>query len=109
MYNISNPEKFRNNVRKELDKKMKSEKRSANLEIGIFNYCLKEASQKKRWGEKCKKKRAFTEVSNEAARVWRNFERAEGATRIIQEETHQNTTEEYPYSEKHGWWSIKGI
>ena len=47
MYNISNPEKFRNNVRKELDKKMKSEKRSANLEIGIFNYCLKEASQKK--------------------------------------------------------------
>ena len=47
MYNISNPEKFRNNVRKEIDKKMKSEKRSTNLEIGIFNYCLKEASQKK--------------------------------------------------------------
>ena len=47
MYNISNPETFRKNVRSQLKKSLKSNKKSTNLEIGIFNYCLKEANQKK--------------------------------------------------------------
>lgn len=47
MYSISNPEEFRNNVRNKLNFKIENSKKSTNLEIGIFNYCLKEASQKK--------------------------------------------------------------
>lgn len=47
MYNINNPETFRKNVRSQFNKTLKSNKKSTNLEIGIFNYCLKEASQKK--------------------------------------------------------------
>lgn len=47
MYNISNPETFRKNIRSQLKKSLKSNKKSTNLEIGIFNYCLKEANQKK--------------------------------------------------------------
>tara|TARA_B100000424_G_C22850174_1_gene453408 strand:- start:434 stop:943 length:510 start_codon:yes stop_codon:yes gene_type:complete len=47
MYSISNPENFRNNVRSKLKKIIKTTKNATNLEIGIFNYCLKEATQKK--------------------------------------------------------------
>jgi transcription elongation factor S-II len=47
MYNISNPDTFRVNIRNELKKSLKSNKKSTNLEIGIYNYCLKEATQKK--------------------------------------------------------------
>lgn len=47
MYSISNPENFRNNIRSKLKKLIKTTKNATNLEIGIFNYCLKEATQKK--------------------------------------------------------------
>ena len=47
MYNISNPATFRENIRNELKKSLKSNKKSTNLEIGIYNYCLKEANQKR--------------------------------------------------------------
>lgn len=44
---IEKPELFRANVRKQLEKILKSEKNSSNLEKGIFNYALKEAEQRK--------------------------------------------------------------
>jgi len=44
---IKNPEIFRNNFRKKLNDKIKDEKKSTNLEIGIYNYSLKEANQRK--------------------------------------------------------------
>ena len=47
MYSISNPENFRNNIRSKLKKLIRTTKNATNLEIGIFNYCLKEATQKK--------------------------------------------------------------
>jgi len=47
MYNINNPDTFRENIRNQFNKTLKSNKKSTNLEIGIFNYCLKEATQKK--------------------------------------------------------------
>jgi DNA-directed RNA polymerase subunit M/transcription elongation factor TFIIS len=52
---ISNPELFRVNVRKQLDKILHNEKNSVNLEKGIFNYTLKEANHKrvvKKWDNK---------------------------------------------------------
>jgi len=47
MYSISNPDNFRNNIRNKLKNIIKTTKNAANLEIGIYNYCLKEATQKK--------------------------------------------------------------
>jgi DNA-directed RNA polymerase subunit M/transcription elongation factor TFIIS len=52
---IENPENFRANIRKQLDKKLNNEKASLNLEKGIFNYALKEAEQRKivkKWDNK---------------------------------------------------------
>ena len=52
---IENPELFRSNIRKKLDKKLNNEKNSSNLEKGIFNYTLKEADQRKiikKWDNK---------------------------------------------------------
>lgn len=44
---IENPELFRNNICKKINEILKNEKKSSNLEKGIFNYALKEAQQKK--------------------------------------------------------------
>lgn len=47
MRTIKNPEEFRNNVRAKLNVKLDNEKHSTNLEKGIFNYTLKEATNRK--------------------------------------------------------------
>lgn len=47
MHVINNPNEFRSKVKGVFNEKMNSIIYSTNLEIGIFNYCLKEASQKK--------------------------------------------------------------
>jgi transcription elongation factor S-II len=44
---IENPELFRENIRKYINKLLINEKNSLNLEKGIFNYALKEADQRK--------------------------------------------------------------
>lgn len=44
---INDPEQFRINIRNKLNLILKNEKNSANLEKGVFNYGLKEASQRK--------------------------------------------------------------
>jgi transcription elongation factor S-II len=44
---IENPELFRSNIRKSLDKILENEKTTNNLEKGVFNYALKEADQRK--------------------------------------------------------------
>ena len=44
---IENPEQFRINIRNKLNKFFDNEKHSSNLEKGIFNYTLKEASMRK--------------------------------------------------------------
>lgn len=44
---IDNPELFRSNVRNKINEILKNEKNSANLEKGIFNYCLNEAKNRK--------------------------------------------------------------
>lgn len=44
---IVNPDLFRMNIRKKLDKILSNESNSLNLEKGIFNYALKEAEQRK--------------------------------------------------------------
>lgn len=52
---ISNPDNFRENIRKQIDQKLKDEKASSNLEKGIFNYTLKEAERQKivkKWDNK---------------------------------------------------------
>ena len=52
---IENPDNFRANIRKKLDKKLNNEKASVNLEKGIFNYTLKEADRYKivkKWDNK---------------------------------------------------------
>jgi len=52
---IENPDNFRINIRKQIDKKLNNEKASLNLEKGIFNYTLKEADIKKivkKWDNK---------------------------------------------------------
>lgn len=47
-YKIQNPETFRNNVRQKLIHKINNENKVAsNLEKAIFNYAIKEATQKK--------------------------------------------------------------
>jgi DNA-directed RNA polymerase subunit M/transcription elongation factor TFIIS len=47
MREIKNPEQFRINIRSKLNSKINNEKHSTNLEKGIFNYTLKEASNRK--------------------------------------------------------------
>jgi transcription elongation factor S-II len=44
---IKNPEEFRNNVRDKLQIFLENKKDAINLEKGIHNWCLKEASNKK--------------------------------------------------------------
>ena len=46
MHVINNPDEFRSKL-KVFNEKLNSIIYSTNLEIGIFNYCLKEAAQKK--------------------------------------------------------------
>ena len=47
MHVINNPDEFRSKVKEVFNEKLNSIIYSTNLEIGIFNYCLKEAAQKK--------------------------------------------------------------
>jgi DNA-directed RNA polymerase subunit M/transcription elongation factor TFIIS len=44
---ITNPEEFRNNIRAKLNEKLLHDKNSLNLEKGIYNYSLKEATNRK--------------------------------------------------------------
>lgn len=44
---IDNPEQFRLNIKGKLNLILQNEKHSSNLEKGIFNYALKEASSRK--------------------------------------------------------------
>ena len=44
---IANPEQFRSNIRGKLNEIIENDKHSTNLEKGIFNYALKEASSRK--------------------------------------------------------------
>ena len=44
---IENPDLFRANIRNKLNEKFKDERHGNNLEKGIFNYSLKEASRRK--------------------------------------------------------------
>ena len=44
MRTIENPENFRNNIRSKLNVLIQNEKYAKNLEIGIYNYSLKEAT-----------------------------------------------------------------
>jgi len=45
--NIQDPNTFRSNIRKNLEKIVEDEKTSINLEKGVFNYSIKEASSRK--------------------------------------------------------------
>jgi transcription elongation factor S-II len=47
MRKIESPEIFRENIRKKLNGLLKDDKNSSNLEKGIYNYALKEASNRK--------------------------------------------------------------
>jgi transcription elongation factor S-II len=47
MRTISNPELFRSNIRSEISKILETEKDANNLEIGIFNYALRESTTRK--------------------------------------------------------------
>ncbi len=52
---IENPEIFRDNIRKKLNKHFDNEKHGLNLEIGVYNYTLKESDQRKivkKWDNK---------------------------------------------------------
>jgi DNA-directed RNA polymerase subunit M/transcription elongation factor TFIIS len=52
---IENSEQFRSNIRAKINEKLNNEKHSSNLEKGIFNYTLKEATQRKiikKWDNK---------------------------------------------------------
>jgi transcription elongation factor S-II len=52
---ISNPDVFRNNIRIKINEKLNNENASKNLEIGIYNYSLKEANNRKvikKWDNK---------------------------------------------------------
>jgi DNA-directed RNA polymerase subunit M/transcription elongation factor TFIIS len=49
---VENPELFRSNIKNKLNEIIQNEKHSSNLEKGIFNYSLKEATSKrivKKW------------------------------------------------------------
>jgi transcription elongation factor S-II len=47
MLSISNPDNFRNNIRAKISPILGEEKLSANLEIAIYNYAIKEANSRK--------------------------------------------------------------
>lgn len=47
MRKIENPDNFRNNIRGKLQDLLDSEKKAINLEKGIYNYALKEATNRK--------------------------------------------------------------
>jgi transcription elongation factor S-II len=47
MYSITNPISFRQNVATKLEGVLKEEKSAINLEKGIYNYAIKEASNRK--------------------------------------------------------------
>ena len=47
MYKISNPESFRKNVVAKLQPILENEKKTINLEKGVYNYAIKEASNRK--------------------------------------------------------------
>jgi transcription elongation factor S-II len=47
LYKIKNPALFRSNIVNHIHKILENEKMSKNLEIGIFNFTIKEATQKK--------------------------------------------------------------
>jgi len=47
MYTIANADKFRKNIRAKLDPILENDKLSQNLEIGIYNYAIKEANSRK--------------------------------------------------------------
>ena len=47
MRKIENPEEFRANISKKIDLIIKDEKKSRNLERGVYNYALKEATSRK--------------------------------------------------------------
>jgi len=52
MRTIANPENFRKNIVSKLDEILKQEKKSINVEKGVYNYSLKEATQRrvvKKW------------------------------------------------------------
>ena len=44
---IANPENFRNNIRDNIESKLKNKNSSINLEIGIYNYTIKKADRHK--------------------------------------------------------------
>lgn len=55
MITIENPQQFRENIRLKLNEKLNNMNASKNLEIGIYNYALKEASNRKvikKWDNK---------------------------------------------------------
>jgi len=47
MYKIENPEAFRMNIKNKLNMILNNDKNTSNLEKGIFNFTLKEASNRK--------------------------------------------------------------
>jgi transcription elongation factor S-II len=52
MRKIDNPDNFRANIRSKINDKLENETKSKNLERGVFNYALKEASNRrvvKKW------------------------------------------------------------
>lgn len=55
IHKIENPDVFRANIKKKLEEKLHNAKHCSNLEIGIFNYSLKEADRLKiikKWDNK---------------------------------------------------------
>ncbi|MFY7729311.1 MAG: hypothetical protein ACOVRN_07335 [Flavobacterium sp.] len=63
---VDNPERYRENIRKKLDTILQDEKASTNLEIGVFNYAIKEADNRKtikKWDVK-----QFVEIYNSRLR-----------------------------------------
>lgn len=45
-FEVKDPTTFRQNIRNEIDKIVENEVQSRNLEIGVLNYCLKEANNR---------------------------------------------------------------
>ena len=58
LYNIqlTNPEQFRKQICNKLNEKIHNEKRSYNLEVSIYNYCIQQAIHHnilRKWTNKC--------------------------------------------------------
>ena len=47
MRSVENPSEFRKNIKAKLNNILKNENISLNLEIGIYNYTIKESSNRK--------------------------------------------------------------